>query len=72
MIFPSRILLWCLAGAIMAADCGLHLVYTQAGVGVVGIPVVPECREKVLWDHAFWSITMKEKEVMQLRIDSIS
>ena len=56
----------------MGADCGLRLVYTQAGVGVVGIPVPPECQEKILWDEAFWSITMKEKEVMQLGIDSMS
>ena len=56
----------------MGADCGLRLVYTQAGVGVVGIPVPPECQEEILWDQAFWSITMKEKEVMQLGIDSMS
>jgi hypothetical protein len=45
VIFPSQILLWCLAGAIMAADCGLYLVYTQEGVGVVGIPVNNHERE---------------------------
>jgi hypothetical protein len=45
VIFSSQILLWCLASAIMAADCGLYLVYAQAGEGAVGIPVNNHERE---------------------------